>query len=169
MCDPSLGSSSFSPRRHGCNTCNLVGKSLGTDLRMWDAVVAVLPGWHHIRFAAPGHGLSATPLTDWHVTDLADDAATLLDHVGIDRAVIGGCSMGGMISQAMAIRHPHRVRGLILSNPAAKIGTADAWVARMDAVRQGGLGAISTAVLDRWFPLPFRHNLASQRQRVISS
>jgi pimeloyl-ACP methyl ester carboxylesterase len=52
------------------------------------------------------------------VDDMADDAAALLDHLGIARAHVMGMSMGGMISQALAIRHPDRVASLtsIMSN-----------------------------------------------------
>lgn len=52
------------------------------------------------------------------VAEMSDDVAGVLTHLGIERADVVGVSMGGMISQSLAIRHPQRVRSLtsIMSN-----------------------------------------------------
>ena len=62
-----------------------------------------------------GSGASATYL----LADMADDAVKLLDHLGISSAHVVGASLGGMIAQTMAIRHPERVLSLtsIMSRP----------------------------------------------------
>ena len=59
----------------------------------------------------------------YKLSDMADDAVGLLDHLGVDRAHVVGASMGGMIAQTVAIRHPLRVLSLvsIMSNVGAKI------------------------------------------------
>ena len=51
--------------------------------------------------------------TPYTLNDLADDAAGLLDALDVNKAHICGASMGGMIAQTLAIRHPHRVSSLI--------------------------------------------------------
>jgi pimeloyl-ACP methyl ester carboxylesterase len=62
----------------------------------------------------------------YRLDDMADDAVAVLDAVGWPSAHVAGASMGGMIVQALAIRHPGRVRTLtsIMSTPAPQVGRA---------------------------------------------
>ncbi len=76
-----------------------------------------------ITWDARCHGETETtgdPFTYW---DLAEDLRCLLDHLGIERAVIGGMSQGGFVALRFALAHPERVAGLILLSTQA--GTED--------------------------------------------
>lgn len=61
-----------------------------------------------------GTGSSDAPRRLFSMTRMADDVAQVMDHARIDRAYVVGMSMGGMIAQQLALRHPERVRGLAL-------------------------------------------------------
>jgi 3-oxoadipate enol-lactonase len=61
-----------------------------------------------------GTGFSDRPFTPWTMAHMADDVATVLDAVKVERADVVGISMGGMIAQHVALRHPDRVGGLVL-------------------------------------------------------
>ncbi len=132
--------------------------SLGTDLRIWDEVVALLPGHvGAVRHDKRGHGLSDTPPDPYTLDDHVGDLAALNDHLGIERAVIVGVSVGGLIAQGLALARPETVSGLVLCDTGACIGTRQMWNDRIDAVRSGGLESIADAILDRWFSHHF-HN-----------
>lgn len=64
-----------------------------------------------VRYDARSHGRSATAHHDHHP---ADDVVTVLDALGIDRAVLVGSSMGGATAVEAALEHPDRVSGLVL-------------------------------------------------------
>lgn len=131
--------------------------SLGTDLRLWDKVVARLPaGLRLIRYDMRGHGLSGAPAGPYPMGALVRNAEALIDHLGLRDLVFVGCSIGGMVAQGLAVKRLEIVRAMVLSNTAARIGTAEMWQQRISAVQEGGIEALADAVMERWFSKDFR-------------
>jgi pimeloyl-ACP methyl ester carboxylesterase len=67
-----------------------------------------------LTFDQRGIGRSSKPDVPYSIAMIADDTAALMDDVGFDRAHVFGVSMGGMIGQELALRHPERVHTLII-------------------------------------------------------
>lgn len=131
--------------------------SLGTDLRLWDKVIPLLPeGLHYIRYDKRGHGLSDCPPAPYKMGTLVRDVEQLMDHLKITGAVFVGLSIGGMIAQGLAAKRLDLVRAMVLSNTGAKIGTRELWQDRIDGVRAGGIESLADAVMERWFSRAFR-------------
>ncbi|MEM9581075.1 MAG: 3-oxoadipate enol-lactonase [Pseudomonadota bacterium] len=144
--------------------------SLGTDLRLWDKVVARMPsGFRLIRYDTRGHGLSSAPEGPYKMGTLVRDAELLMEHLEVRDAVFVGLSMGGMIAQGLAVKRLDLIRGVVLSNTGAKIGTPEMWQERIDAVRAGGIEAIADGAMERWFTRAFRdsHELALWRNMYV--
>lgn len=130
--------------------------SLGTDLRVWDALLPHLPpGLRVLRYSKAGHGLSDLA-GDRSIAAHASDLLALMDGLGLARATVVGLSVGGMIAQALAAAAPDRVAGLIFCCTAQKIGTAEVWNERIAGIRAGGLESLADAVMERWFSTDFR-------------
>lgn len=122
----------------------LLVMGLGTQLTGWDDEFCVLlasKGFHVTRYDNRDIGLSTRldqlPVPDvmaviqgeappaYTIDDMADDAAAVLDGLGIASAHVVGASMGGFIVQALTIRHPEKVRSLtsIMSGPGGRDAT----------------------------------------------
>ncbi|MFT7390005.1 MAG: 3-oxoadipate enol-lactonase [Paracoccaceae bacterium] len=135
----------------------LLANSLGTDLRVWDAMIPHLPaGLRIIRFDKRGHGLSEAPPAPYGMDRLVGDAAALLDHLGVSGAAVVGLSIGGLIAQGLAAERPDLVRAMVLMDTAAKIGTDAMWDQRIAMVEAEGIAAMQAGILERWFSRRFR-------------
>lgn len=135
----------------------VLANSLGTDARIWDAVIARLGARYRVvSYDKRGHGLSDAPDGDYLLDDHVDDLQGLLNHLEIERLALAGVSVGGLIAQGFALRHPDRLAALVLCDTAAKVGDATMWNQRITAVREQGLASIAEPVMARWFTERFR-------------
>ncbi len=111
-----------------------------------------LPGVRLITFDAPGAGESGLPPGDLRMETLADIAAGVLDLLRIEKAVVGGVSMGGYAAFGFVRRHPGRLLGLILSDTRAVADSPEGRKARYemrDAARSLGSAEIARRMLPR--------------------
>jgi pimeloyl-ACP methyl ester carboxylesterase len=96
----------------------------GISGRAWAPQVEGLKAHHRVViFDNRGIGQSETSKTPYGFSDLADDTVGLMDHLGFERAHVVGVSMGGMIAQHLALRHPGRLQslGLIATLPGGSL------------------------------------------------
>lgn len=137
--------------------------SLGTDFRIWRDVIVQLAGEYPIlTYDKRGHGLSDIGVTPYSIEDHVWDLSALLDHADVDRAIICGLSVGGMIAQGLHAARPELVEALVLCDTAHKIGTEEMWNERIDAVESLGLDAIADPVMERWFTAGYREEAGAE-------
>jgi 3-oxoadipate enol-lactonase len=86
------------------------------DSGLWDAVLPAFADRTVLTVDGPGHGGSDDPPAGWTLEDHVGALLEVLDHHGLDRAVLVGHSWGGMVSLRLALAHPHRAAGLGLVN-----------------------------------------------------
>ncbi len=136
----------------------VLSHALGADLGMWDEVAPRLARRFTVWcYDQRGHGQSPTLPGPHRVDDLADDVAHLITTEVGGPVHFVGLSMGGMVAQALAVRHPELLKSLVLANTTAHYDdAARALIAqRVATVRQHGLGAIAEGMMQRWFTPAF--------------
>jgi 3-oxoadipate enol-lactonase len=103
-------------RREGGEPLLCVQGMSGTHVSWGEPFLGALAerGMAPIAYDHRGVGRSDRVDEPFALTDLADDAAALLDALGLERVHVLGISMGGMVAQELALRHPARVRSLVL-------------------------------------------------------
>jgi pimeloyl-ACP methyl ester carboxylesterase len=98
--------------------------------------------YRFLTFDRRGTGRSASPEGEWSIEDFARDARGLLDRLGIDKAIVGGSSLGGIISAQFAVDYPDRLLALIVGHTSPYLWPlAREWVEELMGGAQPTLGA----------------------------
>ena len=122
---------------------------IGASMYLWrhqlPAIVAA--GYRVIAFDNRGFGFSDKPPHGYSNAAYAQLVVAMLDSLGVSSAVLVGHSMGGAIAAEVAIRHPDRVRGMVLIDAA---GYGISWPGVLKIARWPFLGAVATAFRARW-------------------
>jgi 3-oxoadipate enol-lactonase len=116
MSTAKIGSLELYYEEHGSGDPLLLIMGLAADSQAWMFQIPdFAERYRTIAFDNRGVGRSSKPPGPYSIHQMADEAAGLLDVLQIDRAHVVGVSMGGMIAQELVLRHPERVRGLVLA------------------------------------------------------
>jgi 3-oxoadipate enol-lactonase len=147
----------------------LFSNSLGTTFRMWEAqVVEFSRHFRVLRYDTRGHGESSVTPGPYSIAQLSWDVVHLLEALGLDRVHFCGLSMGGMTGMFLGVKAPERFHKIVLCSTAAKIGTPETWNARINAVREGGMKAVASSVIERWLTPGYRAAHAPETEAVLA-
>ncbi|WP_313807119.1 3-oxoadipate enol-lactonase [Sphingobium sp.] len=134
----------------------LLSNSLGTDMGMWAPQMAAwTQAFRVLRYDQRGHGAADAPAGGYSIDRLGRDVVELLDALKIEAVDFCGLSLGGMTGQWLGIREARRLRRLVLANTSSFMGPPSAWDARIDLVREQGMGPLARASVERWFTNSF--------------
>ncbi|MDM0023017.1 alpha/beta fold hydrolase [Variovorax saccharolyticus] len=138
--------------REGSGPIVVLSHALGCDHRMWDGVAAQLARAHTVlRYDHRNHGGSELRAGPFTLQDLADDAAGLIEREADGEPVhFVGLSMGGMVAQALAARHPALLRTVVVANSAHHYPDPAPWRIRIETVQAQGLAGIAPGAVGRW-------------------
>ena len=138
---------------------------LGVTLEGWSRLgPALAERYRTILFDNRGTGRSSTPPGPYAIETMADDAVAVLDAAGIARAHVFGISMGGMIAQELTLRHPGRVRSLMLG--CTGCGGRDGVPAGREVVAALGARQTMTREQAMWAMAPYIYDASTPRERI---
>jgi len=141
---------------------------IGTRRALWDGVVDCLQDKGCcVAVDFRGHGESDTPPGAFTLAELAGDVIELMRIREMAKVVVVGCSMGGMVAQAVAARAPELVSAVVLA------GTSHTQTAQSaEAMRRrgreaaAGMPPVVESTIDRWFPPAYRQARPDSVERV---
>lgn len=133
---------------------------LGLDHHCFDGIIAALSATHRvISFDLAGHGNTPADPSERPSLDLfSRQTLALMNYLDLDKAVLIGFSLGGMINRRFAMDYPDRTAGLVVMNSPHHRGEAcqKAVEERAKQTRHEGVAATMEATLARWYTDAFR-------------
>lgn len=139
------------------------------DHRMWQAQIDALS--ENYRIITPdlrGMGQSDVPVSNMSIDNYADDILTLMDKMGIQKAVLGGFSMGGYVAFSLLRKAPKRFTALILANTRPEADGQEARRNRMNmAVSLYDKG--SAAARDAMLPKLLTELSAQEQPKLVNT
>lgn len=137
----------------------VLSHSLATSHEMWGFQIPLLARQFRVlAYDMRGHGRSGDPQGAYSLGQLADDVAGLVAHLGYGRVHFVGLSIGGMIGQVLALRHPALVERLALCSTVTGSVGADgqkAWDERIALVAAKGVESQVDGTIARWLSPEF--------------
>lgn len=131
------------------------------DHTVWDRLLPFLVDhFRVIRIDLPGHGASLDQPRDCAIGDLADDILAVLDGAGIDRTLVCGLSLGGLLGLAMAAAQPHRICGVVAGFGSDDFD-ADLWKGRSAPYSDMAVDELIDGFFDTAFSRQDRDRLAT--------
>jgi 3-oxoadipate enol-lactonase len=142
----------------GAGPTVVLAHGLGGSRAFWNPLLPLLEGFRTLRYDLRAHGASSVPAGPYTIDDFVADALAVMDHAGVSSAHLIGFSLGGMIAQALAARHPARVRSVMLLNTVAgrTAEERERSRSRAAAIARDGAAASIAAAVDLWFTPAFR-------------
>jgi len=137
----------------GCGPAIVLIHGYPFNRSLWaDQVTALADRYRVLTLDLRGHGETEASVGTSTMKLMAQDVSALMDELRIDRAVVGGLSMGGYVALAFYQLFPHRVEKLLLADTRAQADTKEAKVTRAEQVEQilaEGMAGIVNAMLPK--------------------
>ena len=142
----------------------LLGPSLGTSTDVWERNIGPLAErFRVIRYDHRGEGRSPEPPGPYEIADLGRDVLALMDRLWIERAHVGGVSLGGMVAMWIGAHAPDRVDRIVPMCTSAHMPDAP-WAERAAAVREAGsTEPIADTVVQNWLTPDYAAGHADDR------